>query len=125
MMLDLAYGRATANSTARPDLALHAAESIPGNNTAIMLALAAASKAWWESRRPQSWTLEQHLTDPLSAATASRQNRRWPRLSRHAFGGAPGRVETQAVTATHGARRLTEAVYQPPAAPPYSHIFEQ
>jgi hypothetical protein len=75
MMLDFAYGRATASSTVRPDLALQAAESIPGNNTATMLALAAASKAWWESRRPQGWTLEQHLADPTVGCNSTKEER--------------------------------------------------
>jgi hypothetical protein len=45
-------------------LAPQADESIPGNSTASLLVLAAVSEAWWEGR-PQGWTLEQHLADPI------------------------------------------------------------
>jgi hypothetical protein len=75
MMVDFAYGRAIASSTARPGLDSHAAESIPGNSTATMLAMAAASKAWWESRRPQGWTLEQHLADPTAGCDGTAAER--------------------------------------------------
>jgi hypothetical protein len=75
MMLDFAYGRATASSTARPGLAPQAAESSPGNDPATMLALAAASKAWWESGRPEGWTLEQHLAEPTAGCGGRAQER--------------------------------------------------
>jgi hypothetical protein len=75
MMLDFAYGRATASSTAHPGLAPQAAGLIPGNSMASMQALAAAAKAWWESRRPQGWTLEQHLAEPTAGCSGTAQER--------------------------------------------------
>gem|GEM_PF-5001015 len=40
-----------------------------------MLALAAAAKAWWETGRPEGWSLEQHLADPAAGCNASAQER--------------------------------------------------
>ena len=36
-----------------------------------MLALATAAKAWWESGRPEGWSLEQHLADPTAGRKGS------------------------------------------------------
>jgi hypothetical protein len=38
-----------------------------------MLALAAAASAWWESRRPDGWTLEQHLAEPIAGCNGTAQ----------------------------------------------------
>jgi hypothetical protein len=38
-----------------------------------MLALAAGSRAWWESRRLQGWTLEQHLADPTAGCDGTEE----------------------------------------------------
>ena len=75
MMLDFAYGRGTADSkpsSVRPN---QSGATSAANTTTPILALAAASKAWWESRRPQGWTLEQHLADPTAGCVGAAQER--------------------------------------------------
>jgi hypothetical protein len=73
MMLDFAYGRRSADSKASADRAQQATQTIPANTTTAMLALAAASRAWWESRRLQGWTLEQHLADPTAGCDGTEE----------------------------------------------------
>lgn len=75
MMLDFAHGRGIADSTpcaGRPD---QTQASSAVNTTTLVLALAVASKAWWESRRPPGWTLEQHLADPSAGCSGTAQER--------------------------------------------------
>lgn len=75
MMLDFAYGRGTVDSkpsSVRPD---QSGATSAANTTAPIPALAAASKAWWESRRPRGWTLEQHLADPTAGCSGTAQER--------------------------------------------------
>jgi hypothetical protein len=40
-----------------------------------MLALATAAREWWESSRPEGWSLEQHLATPAAGCSASAQER--------------------------------------------------
>jgi hypothetical protein len=83
MMLDFAYGRRAAHATA-----LHAdSDTAPTTSTdsaaASLLALAAASKAWWESTRPNGWTLEQHLADPSAGCGNAPEERSLARAVAH------------------------------------------
>jgi hypothetical protein len=75
MMLDFAYGRETANT--KPSVTkLNQARATSSTNTTVpMQLLAAASQAWWESRRPQGWTLEQHLADPTAGCNSTEEER--------------------------------------------------
>ena len=75
MMLDFAYGRGAVDSkpsAGKPD---QARATSSANTAAPVLALAAASKAWWESCRPPGWTLGQHLADPTAGCEATAQER--------------------------------------------------
>jgi hypothetical protein len=75
MMLDFAYGRGTADgrpSAGKPD---QAGATGSANMAVPVVALAAASRAWWESRRPPGWTLEQHLADPTAGCDGTAQER--------------------------------------------------
>jgi hypothetical protein len=75
MMLDFAYGGGTAisrPSAGKPD---QAGATGAASTAAPVLALAAASTAWWESRRPPGWTLEQHLADPSAGCDGTVQER--------------------------------------------------
>lgn len=74
MMLDYAYGRGAADSKTSAGKPNHSRAS-PANTAVPLLALAAASQAWWESRRPPGWTLEQHLADPSAGGTGTAQER--------------------------------------------------
>jgi hypothetical protein len=38
--------------------------SAGGTDAAALQAVAEAAAAWWKGRRPDGWTLEQHLADP-------------------------------------------------------------
>lgn len=40
-----------------------------------MQALAAAARAWWESSRPEGWSLEQHLAAPTAGCDGSEAER--------------------------------------------------
>lgn len=69
MMLDLAYGRGLADGKGSAAKVPRAGTIRAGDTQASILAVAAASKGWWESRRPQGWTLEQHLADPTAGCS--------------------------------------------------------
>jgi hypothetical protein len=53
MMLDAAFGRPQPPGRAG------------GVDAAVLQAVAEAALAWWRSRRPRGWSLEQHLADPM------------------------------------------------------------
>lgn len=38
-----------------------------------MLALAAASRTWWESIRPQGWAVDQHLADSTAGCNETEE----------------------------------------------------
>jgi hypothetical protein len=76
MMLDFAYGgRRPAHAKASPSNFDPARPTSADTAAAPPLALAAASRAWWESRRPPGWTLEQHLADPTAGCNGTAQER--------------------------------------------------
>ncbi|WP_043458857.1 hypothetical protein [Azohydromonas australica] len=75
MMLDFAYGRGSADSKASGGKPNHSRATSPANTAVPLLALAAASQAWWESHRPSGWTLEQHLADPTAGCNSTAQER--------------------------------------------------
>jgi hypothetical protein len=71
MMLDLAHGRGLADGKGSAGKVPRASTISAVDTQAPVLALAAASKAWWESRRPQGWTFEQHLADPTAGCNGT------------------------------------------------------
>jgi hypothetical protein len=81
MMLDFAYGRGTADSRPSADKPDQAEATGSAN-----MALAAASRAWWESRRPSGWTLEQHLAEPIAGCDSTAQERALAQAVAHWIG---------------------------------------
>ena len=75
MMLQFAFGPdpTSARSSGGPDT--HAIDAMACDTSSQMLALVAAATAWWESGRPEGWSLEQHLADPAAGCNGSAQER--------------------------------------------------
>jgi hypothetical protein len=50
-------------------------ETVPlsTNTTTLILAFAAASIAWWGSRRPQGWTQEQYLAESAAGCDSTEE----------------------------------------------------
>lgn len=48
---------------------------MPEAAPAILLAVADAAQAWWASKRPNGWTVEQHLSNPrVNTSTPKEKN---------------------------------------------------
>lgn len=66
MMLQFAFGPGSAGAKSPSSLAANADGDMACETSLQILALAAAARAWWESGRPEGWSLEQHLADPAA-----------------------------------------------------------
>jgi hypothetical protein len=75
LMLDFACGRRPADAKASPGHFKPISTTSAGPAATPLLALVAASTAWWESRRPPGWTLEQHVADPTAGCDGTAQER--------------------------------------------------
>jgi hypothetical protein len=75
MMLQFAFGSETGSARPASGPVTHANGVGACETAAQMLALAAAARSWWEARRPEGWSLEQHLADPAAGCSASAQER--------------------------------------------------
>lgn len=74
-MLQFAFGPSAAVATSPNGITAHTSSGVTHKTTAPMLALAAAAAAWWESRRPEGWSLEQHLAAPAAGCDGSEAER--------------------------------------------------
>jgi hypothetical protein len=52
---------------------MHAIDAMACDTSSQMLALAIAARAWWESSRPEGWSLEQHLAQPAAGCSGTAQ----------------------------------------------------
>ena len=75
MMLQFAFGPGTASARLSSGSATPASNDVACDAPLQMLALAAAARAWWEARRPEGWSLDQHLADPAAGCNDSEQER--------------------------------------------------
>jgi hypothetical protein len=75
MMLQFAFGPGPENARLSRGAAAHAGGDVECETTPQMLALTAAARVWWESGRPEGWSLEQHLADPTAGCNGSAQER--------------------------------------------------
>ena len=73
MMLQFAFGSGPVGAKASNSMAMRGSGAI--DTSPQMLALAAAATAWWESGRPEGWSLEQHLADPAAGCNCSSHER--------------------------------------------------
>jgi hypothetical protein len=73
MMLQFAFGSGPMGAKASNRMATRGSGAI--DTPPQMLALVAAATAWWESGRPEGWSLEQHLADPAAGCNGSAQER--------------------------------------------------
>ena len=74
MMLQFAFGPGPAGARSSNGVAAPESAAMACDTSAQRLAMAAA-KAWWESGRPEGWSLEQHLADPAAGCNGSAQER--------------------------------------------------
>lgn len=73
MMLQFALGPRPATAKPSTGRAAHADGTAARDVSPQVPALVAASKAWWESRRPQDWTQEQHLANPIAGCDGTEE----------------------------------------------------
>jgi hypothetical protein len=74
MMLQFAFGPGLTSAKPSSGPAEQASGTVACEASPLqMLALAAAASAWWESRRPDGWTLEQHLAEPIAGCNGTAQ----------------------------------------------------
>jgi hypothetical protein len=66
MMLQFAFGPGPTSTKSSSSRDTHAIGAMTCGTSSQMLALATAARAWWESSRPEGWSLEQHLADPAA-----------------------------------------------------------
>jgi len=71
MMLQFAFGPGPASTRPASGPATHANGAVAGETAPQLQALAASARVWWEARRPEGWSLEQHLADPAAGCNAS------------------------------------------------------
>ena len=75
MMLQFAFGPGPASTKPVSGPATQANGAVACETTPQLLALVASARAWWEARRPEGWSLEQHLAEPAAGCSASAQER--------------------------------------------------
>lgn len=75
MMLQFAFGPHSPGARPASGPSVHAGDACALEVSPQMLALAAAARAWWESRRPEGWSLEQHLAEPTAGHSGTAQER--------------------------------------------------
>lgn len=75
MMLQFAFGPHSQSARPASGPPAHAGDDSDLEASPQMLALAVAAKAWWETGRPEGWSLEQHLADPAAGCGPSAQER--------------------------------------------------
>jgi hypothetical protein len=75
MMLQFAFGPGPTNARSSRGPAAHAGGNVECEPSPQMLALVAAARAWWESGRPEGWSLEEHLADPAVGCDGSQPQR--------------------------------------------------
>ena len=75
MMLQFAFGPGPAGAKSCSGPATQASGTMARDLSPQMLALAAAARVWWESGRPDGWSLEQHLAEPAVGRSGGAQER--------------------------------------------------
>jgi hypothetical protein len=75
MMLQFAFGPGPAAAKPSSGMAVQAGGTMACDTSPEIRALAAAAKAWWEGGRPDGWTQEQHLADPMAGHDGSEAER--------------------------------------------------
>ena len=75
MMSQFAFGPGPTSTKSLSSRDTHAIGAMTCGTSSQMLALATAASAWWESSRPEGWSLEQHLATPAAGYSASAQER--------------------------------------------------